>query len=208
MEKEALGLTWACERFRNFLIGKHFPLETDHKPLVSLLGSQALDTLPPRIQRFRMRLMRYSYTICHDAGKCLWTADTLSRAPVGGGYTKGDTELFEDTNIYTDMIMANLPASTSYLDELRHQLQKDSVCAHVIQVCAEGGPTHSNSEPALKPYWSERAVLTVQDILLLKGQRLVVPSTMRNAVLAKLHEGHQGVVKCRERHDSQYGGQG
>lgn len=58
-EKEALALTWACERFSDFIIGPHFELETDHKPLVSLLGGQALDALPPRIQRFRMRLMRY-----------------------------------------------------------------------------------------------------------------------------------------------------
>lgn len=40
--KEALGLTWGCERFRDFLIGRHSAMETDHKPLVSLLGHQAL----------------------------------------------------------------------------------------------------------------------------------------------------------------------
>ncbi|XP_061159755.1 uncharacterized protein K02A2.6-like [Syngnathus typhle] len=57
VEKEALGLTWGCERFKDFLIGRHFSLETDHKPLVSLLGQQALTELPPRIQRFRLRLM-------------------------------------------------------------------------------------------------------------------------------------------------------
>uniref|UniRef100_A0A3Q4G4G1 ribonuclease H n=1 Tax=Neolamprologus brichardi TaxID=32507 RepID=A0A3Q4G4G1_NEOBR len=79
VEKEALASTWACERFRDFLIGKHFCLETDHKLLVSLLGGQALDLLPPRIQRFRMRLMRYSYTVQYAPGKSLWTADTLSR---------------------------------------------------------------------------------------------------------------------------------
>ncbi|KAI3372673.1 hypothetical protein L3Q82_023134 [Scortum barcoo] len=31
VEREALGLTWACEWFRDFLIGKHFCLETDHE---------------------------------------------------------------------------------------------------------------------------------------------------------------------------------
>lgn len=55
-EKEALGLTWGCERFRDFLIGRYFSLETDHKPLISLLGQQALMELPPRIQQFRLRL--------------------------------------------------------------------------------------------------------------------------------------------------------
>ncbi len=49
LEKEALALTWVCERFGNFILGLHFELETDHKPLVSLLGGQALDSLPPRI---------------------------------------------------------------------------------------------------------------------------------------------------------------
>lgn len=51
VEREALGLTWACERFQDFLLGKHFCLETDPKPLLSVLGAQALDLLPPRIQR-------------------------------------------------------------------------------------------------------------------------------------------------------------
>ncbi|KAL0160136.1 hypothetical protein M9458_043861, partial [Cirrhinus mrigala] len=63
---------------KDFLIGKHFEMETDHKPLLSLLGSQALDALPPRIQRFKMQLMRYSYSIVHVPGKSLWVADTLS----------------------------------------------------------------------------------------------------------------------------------
>ena len=62
IEKEALGVTWACERFRDYLLGKKFHVYTDHKQLVSLLGCKQLDELTVRIQRFRMRLMRYHYT--------------------------------------------------------------------------------------------------------------------------------------------------
>lgn len=47
LEKEALGLTWAGEKFCDFLIGQHFEMETDHKPLLSLLSGQELDALPP-----------------------------------------------------------------------------------------------------------------------------------------------------------------
>lgn len=203
MEKEALGLTWACERFKNFLIGTHFRLETDHKPLLSLLGAQALDLLPPRIQRFRMRLMRYTYSIEYVPGKSLWTADTLSRSPVTSSTSPEDAELMESTNIYVDSIMENLPVSSSYVETLKEQLKADNVCSRVMALCTEGWPLHAKQEPVLRNYWPERATLTVRDGLLLKGTRLVIPSAMRNDVLAKLHEGHLGIVKCKARaHES------
>lgn len=50
VEKEALAVTWACERLSSYLIGLQFTIETDHKPLLALLGTKALNDLPPRIQ--------------------------------------------------------------------------------------------------------------------------------------------------------------
>ena len=49
VEKEALATTWACEKFADFVLGKEFPIETDHKPLVLLLRSKCLQDMPPRI---------------------------------------------------------------------------------------------------------------------------------------------------------------
>ena len=82
IEKEALATTWACEKFNDYILGKDILIETDHKPLVPLLGTKLLDQLPPRIQRFKMKLMKYSFHIHHIPGKELVTADTLSRAPI------------------------------------------------------------------------------------------------------------------------------
>lgn len=81
IEREALGVTWACDTFAHLLIGLKFEIETDHKPLVALLGQKDLNELPPRIQRFRIRLMRYNFSIKHIPGKELIVPDTLSRAP-------------------------------------------------------------------------------------------------------------------------------
>ena len=81
IEKEALAFTWACERLSDYLIGMKFHIHTDHKPLVPLFSSKCLEELPVRVQRFRLRMMRYQFTISHVPGKDLTNADTLSRTP-------------------------------------------------------------------------------------------------------------------------------
>ena len=78
--EEALRIVWACEKFKNYVLGKHIDLETDHKPLVPLLSTASLANLPPRILRFRLRLSQFSYDISHAQGKLLCTADALSQA--------------------------------------------------------------------------------------------------------------------------------
>lgn len=115
IEKEALALTWALEKFSEYTLGKVIQLETDHKPLVPLLGQKSLDLLPPRVLRFRLRLMRFQYTIQHVPGKSLYTADTLSRAPLKdpsdtAAVSCGETEQF------VQAIRAVLPASADRLE--------------------------------------------------------------------------------------------
>lgn len=165
VEKEALAATWACERFSCFILGRPFELETDHKPLVSLLGGKAFDDLLPRIQRFRMRLMRYSYTVNHVPGKSLWTADALSRAPLGATRAHTDTSLLEDTNIYVDFIVSNIPVGGDYLSSLKAH----STSSTLMKYCAHGWPDKSLLQGELRKYWAERALLTVHDGLLLRG---------------------------------------
>ena len=58
IEKECLTFTWTCERFSDYILGKPIIGETVYKPLVPLLTTHMLEKLQPRIQRFRMRLMR------------------------------------------------------------------------------------------------------------------------------------------------------
>lgn len=53
IEKEALSVNRSCERLQSYLLGMRFTTETDHKPLVPLLSTRALDVLPPRVLRFR-----------------------------------------------------------------------------------------------------------------------------------------------------------
>lgn len=67
--------------------------------------------------------------------------------------------------------------------------------------CIEGGPDKFPLHDVITPYLAVRGELgelSVVHGVLLKGSRVVVPSTMRLQVLDKVHEGHQGIVKSRE----------
>jgi hypothetical protein len=82
IEKEALAIIWAYQKFSNYVLGSKFLIESDHKPLIPLLGSKRLDDLFPRIVRFQLQLSKFNYSNKHVPGKLMYTADTLSRAPV------------------------------------------------------------------------------------------------------------------------------
>ncbi|GFS21854.1 Pol polyprotein [Elysia marginata] len=77
IKKEALAATRASERFSDYILGGRYTIETDHKPLVPLLWSKTLHKLQPRIERFRLRLMRFQPEVIHVPGKQQITADAL-----------------------------------------------------------------------------------------------------------------------------------
>ena len=118
VEKEALAVTWNCEKFQDNLLGlSKFTIETDQKPLLALLKAKLLDELTPRIQRFHMHLMRFSYDIVYTAGKNLMTADTLSRAP-GSAPADQEHSMEDKTNAFVCAVIASIPASDARLEEI------------------------------------------------------------------------------------------
>lgn len=75
MEKELLAIIHSLERFRHFLYGRQFILQTDHRNLLYLDRSMS-----PRILRWRQRLLDYSFVLEHIPGSQNTVADALSRA--------------------------------------------------------------------------------------------------------------------------------
>ena len=76
IEKECLGIIWGIEKFRKYLYGVEFLLETDHKPLSYL---QTAKVLNPRITRWAMRLQPYRFRIVAIRGQDNLGDDYLSR---------------------------------------------------------------------------------------------------------------------------------
>ena len=63
----------------------------------------------------------------------------------------------------------------------------------------DGWPGKAHIPDSLTPYLSVSGEITVVDGLLMRGGRIIIPSTLHSSILEKLHTGHQGISKCRER---------
>ena len=197
IEKEALAVTWACEKFTDYILGRKFLIESDHKPLIPLLNTKQLDSMPPRILRFRLRLARYDYSVCHVPGKHLYTADTLSRAPVAGDE---DDTLQKEVEVFVNAVVErSLPATEQRLNMYRCAQEQDPVCQQVIEHCRKGWPRKGLVNPDIAPYWKVRGSLTVCNRLLLYDHRIVVPKSLQEETKQKIHAGHQGIQRCRAR---------
>ena len=196
IEKEALATTWACEKFVDYILGKRIWIETDHKPLVPLFSKKNLDQMLPRVLRFRLRLNRFDFSIHHTPGKDLHLADTLSRAPV---LPPGNNSIafVQDVESFVQTVIAALPARVDRLQQYRDAQTTDAVCSKLKTYCITGWPEKRQLPSEMKPYWSHQGELTIVDNLLLCDHRIVVPVTLQAQTLDKIHQGHQGIQRCR-----------
>jgi len=197
IEKECLAAVWACEKFSQFLVGLHsFELRTDHKPLIPLIMTKDLDQVPIRCQRLLMRMMRFNPRAVYVPGKTLVIADTLSRAPLS---VTGNVAAENAVQSYVDSI-TTASFSAIRLADVRRATASDRDLQSVMQYTLSGWPDSVDSLPEnVKRYFSISSHLSISDQLLLYDDRIYIPQSLQPFVLDRIHDGHQGVTKCRER---------
>lgn len=126
IEKEALATIWTwAERLSDFLNGKRFLVETEHKPLVPILNSKNLEEMSPQIQRLRMRLLRFDFTVSHVSGKSLITADIPSRGPSTDQDEQQGQCLEEKIDLYIQTVFTSLAVSNTQLERIREKQEED-----------------------------------------------------------------------------------
>ena len=195
IERELLAIVYGVERFHTYLYGQKFIVKTDHKPLV-MITQKPLVNAPPRLQRMLLRLQQYDFTIEYKPGKEMTLADTLSRLPCPSN----------KDSIDLDMTIGQVRFSNSKIKELQEETKKDSTLSQLIPIIANGWPENIKMVPeAVRTFWSFRDELSVEDGIILKGERVVIPQSLKQDTLKQLHAAHQGIEKTRLRaRDSVY----
>ncbi len=204
LEGEALAVSWSLKKARMFLLGcPGFIIQTDHKPLVPILGDKALSNIDnPRLIRLKEKTLAYSFKLLHLKGEQMYAADVLSRYPVGKP-DSDDVALAEEIEVASVKISAAIIQSTDVfattIERIKQTAASDEqykLLFHTIND-KKFAPTRRTENDVIKEYYNVRDRLSIVDNLITYtyqsgAPRLVVTKKLRKEVIQNLHAAHQG----------------
>ena len=182
IEKELLAVVFGLERFNQYTFGRAVTIINDHKPLANIL-QKPLNQAPRRLQNLIMRSNRYDFTFNWVQGSELHIADTLSQA-----CSRREYEQEEILSINVHQIV-DIP--DPLLERIKTETEADETLQLLIQTIEEGWPVNRMDIPmTLRPYHDFSDTLSVSNGIIVKGERVLIPKTMRPEIKRKLHTSH------------------
>nr|XP_034837060.1 uncharacterized protein K02A2.6-like [Maniola hyperantus] len=192
LDKEALAIYFGIIKHHQFLLGRHFTLKTDHKPLTFIFGNKngIPQTAASRLQRWAVRLAGYDFSIEFVRSEHNGPADALSRLPIS--YERPSARLDQHIS-YMNLLEETLPVNYKQISK---EIQKDTVLCKISKYVMFGWPSAASSEVE-KPYFARKNDICMDLGCLMYKYRVIIPSGLRKAVLSELHEGHLGMNKMK-----------
>ena len=158
-------------------------MESNHKPL-EMISLKNLIVASPRLQRMLLCLQEYDLSIIYCPGKEMSLADGFSWLP--NKKTKEEINL----NVRVDFVQF----STEKLTQIHQATKADPILCELRETILQGWPnTFRETSKNLQPYWSYRDELAIENGILMKSGRIIIPKMMQPEILQKIHYGHQGM---------------
>ncbi|CAH2010447.1 unnamed protein product [Acanthoscelides obtectus] len=193
LDKEATAIVWSIKRFYQYLWGRKFTLVTDNKALMSIFEPKTGVPVMAanRLQRYAHFLSGFNFDIKH-VSSIQNVADFLSRMPIEDDMSVQLIDFPIHLNYLTNSD-SSIPVDVNKVRELT---SSDSVLSEVLNFVKKGWPaSHKSNE--LKPYFSRKNEINVEDDVLLWGHRVIIPFQLREVILKELHATHLGIVKMK-----------
>lgn len=202
IEREALAVVWATEKFRGYIEGG-VTVVTDHQPLRWLMS---IKSPSGRLARWALKLQAYDLRIVYQPGRTNVVADCLSRPPC----PESDTDQHNNAQDCTIcMLQIDIPSRGA--NDIREQQLKDEDLAKIINVFESNSQNEEFTRYTTRGYFMNQGVLyrynqsadeDSEDAL------LVVPQHEVQRILTEYHDaptaGHYGVQRTLARISARY----
>ena len=229
IEGEALAVVDALKKSRHFVLGcNNLIIAVDHKPLLKVFGNRSIEDINnPRLLNLKEKTLQYRFQMIYVPGAKHVAADSISRHPVGDPeplYLPDDVATTNCTSLYPHSFLAGIRSycptptevcleSTSDIEiiqsvtwnDVRLATTSDPLMSLLIDTIENGFPENrSDLHPDLKQYYQYRESLTSFDGVILYRDRVVIPPSQRDHVLAALHAAHQSIPQMCSRAESSF----
>ena len=100
--------------------------------------------------------------------------------------------------LYAYQLTNQLCVRSNSLQQIRIATQEDDELVLLKHTITQGWPSNIKEvSSVIQSYWTFREEQTIEDGIILKGTRIVIPAKKQEAVLKFIHEGHLGLNKCK-----------
>lgn len=190
IEREALAVVWAVTRLRQFLFGRQFTINTDHKPLLTLFGKNKSipKGISARICRWAIILMQYDFDIMYVPGNNIAHVDALTRLK----FSDINHNKKEDADTELILNVAQFVPSVIDIQSLKQELLTDWSSKKIYNRIISGNWGKCNNFEI--PFKQRKDKFTIENGIIYYGTRIYVPHKLRKKVFQVCHnENHSGI---------------
>ncbi|XP_055924024.1 uncharacterized protein K02A2.6-like [Eupeodes corollae] len=186
LDREALAIVFAIDKFYMYLYGREFILITDNKPLTRIFHqhSKIPAMTSSRLLRYASFLQGFNYKIQHKKAEEHLHVDCLSRNLSTDSFQKFKFFLDDEIKDLQDQIINQISTVSLTATSIAKETEKDSKLSKLKQDLLKGQ--------------IENPDYSLQDGVIFKGNRVVIPNTLQDEVLKELHRTHIGIVKMKQ----------
>lgn len=142
-----LSICFAVEKFHYFIYHKEIKIVNDHKPLIGIFKKEVGKIVSPRLQRMRLKLLKYKFTFEYTPGKNLHIADALSRS-----YLKEKVNDNLEYNEVVHIVEKHLNITLNKKQQFQEATIKDKDLSLLTTYVKTSWPNYNKIPNALKVY--------------------------------------------------------
>ena len=196
-EKELLAIGFACNKFVQYVYGRHKLVHCDHKPL-EVIFIKSVSQTTPRLQRMLLSPLKFNINVVYKLGKEMRITDAFSHVYLTTPLFAAERELVEDIDVTVHTVLNVSDLSINTLRDIMSATDTNPVLSQLRKFVRHRFSTDISLLPqALRCYHSIVHNVHEVDSLLSHENKVILPDALKTKVFTIIHEGYVGQTKCK-----------